>query len=219
MAKPRRGPTEVNVNTQPPDPGENSPSGNPPDDSEHNEPPHPVRWGGLLTVLGAIRRVLDRVLAGLCIITFLALVAIVSWQVFTREVINNSAPWTEEAARYTFIVLAVLAAAYVFSERGHIAVEMLIEKLPLRLQKVMGVIIELLVMFFIVLVFIVGGSRVAENAWSQDIATLPLSVGQVYLVLPIAGIVIVFFSLAHAIGILAGVEKPVPEFDENTEGI
>ncbi|MCD2444101.1 TRAP transporter small permease [Agromyces sp. SYSU K20354] len=170
-------------------------------------------------MLSVIRRVLDRVLAVLCIIAFVALVAIVSWQVFTREVLNNSAPWTEEAARYTFVVLAVLAAAYVFSERGHIAVEILVEKLPPRLQKVMGVVIEALVVFFILITFIIGGSRVAENAWDQDIATLPLSVGQVFLVLPIAGVIIIFYSLAHVIGILAGVEKPVPEPDENAEAI
>ncbi|GAA1749753.1 TRAP transporter small permease [Agromyces humatus] len=207
------------MNTQPLDPGENPPGGNPPADAEPSDSAGPARWGGLLTVLGFIRRILDRVLAVLCIIAFVALVAIVSWQVFTREILNNSAPWTEEAARYTFIVLAVLAAAYVFSERGHIAVEMLVEKLPLGVQKVMGIVIELIVMIFILLVFIIGGSRVAENAWNQDIATLPLSVGQVYLVLPIAGVIILFFSLAHIIGILAGAEKPVPEFDENAEAI
>jgi TRAP-type C4-dicarboxylate transport system permease small subunit len=200
------------VNADSPSPGENTPDDHTPDDSRP-EPPEPVRWRGLLAVLGAIRRVIDRILAVLCIVAFVGLVVIVSCQVFTREILNNSAPWTEEAARYTFVVLAVLAAAYVFSERGHIAVEILIEKLPARLQKVMGIVIELIVMFFI------GGSRVAANAWSQDISTLPLSVGQVFLVLPAAGVIIVFYSLAHVIGILAGVEKPVPEFDENAEAI
>jgi TRAP-type C4-dicarboxylate transport system permease small subunit len=204
------------VNTQPPDSGEHPPGDIP---AAGAGPSEPRRWGALLRVLTVVRRVIDRLLAVLCIIAFVALVAIVSWQVFTREILNNSAPWTEEAARYMFIVLAVLAAAYVFSERGHIAVEMLIEKLSPRLQKVMGIVIELIVMFFIVLVFIIGGSRVAENAWDQDIATLPLSVGQVYLVLPIAGILILFYSISHIIGILAGVEKPLPEFDENAEAI
>ena len=211
-------PAEDNVNTDSPGPGDSTPDDNTPDDSRP-ETPQPVRWRGLLTVLGAIRRVIDRVLAVLCIVAFVGLVVIVSWQVFTREVLNNSAPWTEEAARYTFVVLAVLAAAYVFSERGHIAVEILIEKLPGRLQKVMGIVIELIVMFFIILTFIIGGSRVAENAWNQDISTLPLSVGQVFLVVPIAGVIIIFYSLAHVVGILAGVEKPVPEFDENAEAI
>jgi TRAP-type C4-dicarboxylate transport system permease small subunit len=215
---PDREPAEDNVDTDSPGPGDNTPDDHTPDDSRP-DPAGPVRWRGLLTVLGAIRRVIDRILAMLCIVAFLGLVVIVSWQVFTREVLNNSAPWTEEAARYTFVVLAVLAAAYVFSERGHIAVEILIEKLPARVQTVMGIVIELIVMFFIILTFIIGGFRVAENAWNQDISTLPLSVGQVFLVLPIAGIIIIFYSVAHVIGILAGVEKPVPEFDENAEAI
>ncbi|WP_166875707.1 TRAP transporter small permease [Salinibacterium sp. ZJ450] len=207
----------MNINS--PEPGDSTPGDNTPDGPGRLEPAGPVRWGGLLTVLGGIKRVIDRVLAAICIITFVGLVFIVSWQVFTREVLNNSAPWTEEAARYAFVVLAVFAAAYVFSERGHIAVMILVEKLPLNLQRVMGVVIELVVLFFFVFVFIIGGSSVAENAWAQDISTLPLSVGQMYLVLPIAGVLIAFYSLAHLIGILAGVEQPTPEFDENAEAI
>jgi len=207
------------VTTNPPGSADNPPSDGPPADDGPTGSTEPRRWRGLLKVLGAIRFVIDRALAAICIVTFVALVAIVSWQVFTREVINNSAPWTEEAARYMFVVLSVLAAAYVFSERGHIAVEILIEKLSPRGQKVMGIIIELIVIFFALLIFIYGGLRVAENAWGQDIATLPLSVGQVFLVLPIAGVLIAFYSIAHLIGILAGVEKPLPDFDENAEAV
>jgi TRAP-type C4-dicarboxylate transport system permease small subunit len=191
----------------------------PPSDAAASDSSQPERWGPLLAGLGVIRKVIDRVLAVICIVIFVALVFIVSWQVFTREVTNNAAPWTEEAARYAFVVLAVFAAAYVFSERGHIAVEILIEKLPLRLQRVWAVVIELIVIFFVVMVFIVGGSAVADNAWGQDISTLPLSVGQMYLVLPIAGVLIVFYSIAHVIGILAGAENPTPEFDENAEAV
>jgi TRAP-type C4-dicarboxylate transport system permease small subunit len=207
------------MTTQPPGSGENPPGEVPPADTGPAASPDPARWGGLVSALQVVRRVIDRVLGVLCIVAFAGLVVIVAWQVFTREVLNNSAPWTQEAAQYTFVVLAVLAAAYVFSERGHIAVEILIEKLPARVQTVMGIVIELIVMFFIILTFIIGGFRVAENAWNQDISTLPLSVGQVFLVLPIAGIIIIFYSVAHVIGILAGVEKPVPEFDENAEAI
>jgi TRAP-type C4-dicarboxylate transport system permease small subunit len=207
------------VTTNPPESGDSSPGDEPAADDGGTGSTEPRRWRGLLKVLGAVRLVIDRVLAAICIVTFVALVAIVSWQVFTREVINNSAPWTEEAARYTFVVLSVFAAAYVFSERGHIAVEILIEKLSPPLQKVMGIIIELIVIFFALLIFIYGGLRVAENAWGQDIATLPLSVGQVFLVLPIAGVLIIFYSIAHLIGILAGVEKPLPDFDESAEAV
>ncbi|WP_157157233.1 TRAP transporter small permease [Diaminobutyricimonas sp. LJ205] len=207
------------MTTNSPEPDENTPGDSAPGGPGPHEPAAPVRWGALLTVLGGIRLVIDRVLAAICIVAFTGLVVIVTWQVFTREILNNSAPWTQEAALYTFVVLAVFAAAYVFSERGHIAVMILVEKLPRRAQRVMGVVIELTVIFFFVVAFIIGGSSVAENAWGQDISTLPLSVGQVYLVLPIAGVLIVFYSVTHLIGILAGVEEPTPDFDENAEAI
>ena len=85
---PDREPAEENVNTDSPGPGDNSPEHTP--DESRPQAPQPVRWRGLLAVLGAIRRVIDRVLAVLCIVAFVGLVVIVSWQVFTREVLNLS---------------------------------------------------------------------------------------------------------------------------------
>ena len=173
--------------------------------------PEPVRWAGLVRVLGVAQKTVDRIIAGICLLVFTALVGIVTWQVFTRQVLNNSAPWTEEAARYTFIVLALFSAAYVFSERGHIAVEMLLEKLPYRAQKTMSVIIELLVAFFIGSTFVYGGYLLSQNAWNQNSATLPLSVGQVYAVMPVAGTIILFYCVVNVVNVLAGVAKPIPD--------
>jgi len=172
-----------------------------------------------MAAMRGVRAVVDRVLAGLCIVIFTALVIIVGWQVFTREVVNYSAPWTEEAARYTFVVLALVAAAYVFSERGHIAVEMLVEKLPERGQLVAGLVIETIVIAFTLFTFVWGGWRISQNAWEQSLSTLPVTVGQVYLVMPIAGVLIVFYSLYYVLGILSGAEKPTPEFDTDAEAI
>ncbi|WP_165310816.1 TRAP transporter small permease [Microbacterium protaetiae] len=195
-----------------------------PDDEPHGGTPPggehgPVRWGGLVRVLSAIRRVVNAVLATLCIILFVWLVVVVAWQVFTRQVLHNSAPWTSEAATYSLVLLAIMAIAYVYSERGHIAVEMFVQKLPERGQTIMGLVIELIVIFFTVFVFIIGGARVAESTWHQKMAILPFSVGEVYVVLPLAGVLIVFYSIAHIIGILSGAEKAMPEFDENAEAI
>lgn len=193
---------------------------NTPDDPGRGDPPAgPARWHGLLTVLGAARKGVDRFLGWLCIIVFVALVAIVAWQVFTREVLNDTAAWTQEAAQYSFVVLAMIAAAYVFSERGHIAVEILIEKLPLRSRRAAAIVIELIVVFFIVSVFIIGGLAVAENSWQQHLSSLPLSIGQIYLIMPIAGVLILFYSLVQIIGILAGTEDPTPDTNDLGEAI
>lgn len=192
---------------------------NPPDDADQGAPDRITRWRGPLAVLNRVRKGVDLLLGWLCITVFVALVAIVAWQVFTREVLNNTAPWTQEAAQYSFVVLAMIAAAYVFSERGHIAVEILIEKLPLLWRRAAAVVIELIVIFFIVAVFIIGGIAVAQNAWHQNLSSLPLTIGQIYMIMPIAGVLILFYSIVQIIGLVAGVEDPTPHSDDISEAI
>ncbi|GGD63205.1 TRAP transporter small permease [Microbacterium murale] len=192
---------------------------NPPDDADQGAPDRPTRWHGPLAVMNRVRKGVDLLLGWLCIIVFVALVAIVAWQVFTREVLNNTAPWTQEAAQYSFVVLAMIAAAYVFSERGHIAVEILIEKLPLLWRRAAAVVIELIVIFFIVTVFIIGGIAVAQNAWHQSLSSLPLTIGEIYMIMPIAGVLILFYSIVQIIGLIAGVEDPTPDTNDISEAI
>lgn len=177
------------------------------------------RPSGLVGALDAVRKIVVKILAGICMVLFVALVLIVTWQVFTRQVLHNSAPWTEEAARYTFVVLAIFSAAFVFGERGHIAVEMLVEKFGLGAQKVMMFLIEATIMFFIGTVFVLGGWLLAQNAMNQTLSAIPLTFGQVYMVMPIAGVIILFFCLVRIVEVLAGAEEPFPISDEIEEAV
>ncbi|KGN31471.1 hypothetical protein N802_03650 [Knoellia sinensis KCTC 19936] len=191
-------------------------------DSNDASPPDTARGGALTTlaaILNAPRRVIDKILAVLCVVIFTALVLIVGWQVFSRQVLPTPATWTEESARYVFVVLAMLGSALVFSERGHIAVELLAERLPGVAQKVLAVVVELTVVFFAAFVLIYGGMRAASNAWGQNIPTMPVSVGQIYAVLPVAGVLIAYFAICHLVSVLAGTEAAVPELDESAQGI
>ncbi|MDO5495602.1 MAG: TRAP transporter small permease, partial [bacterium] len=170
-------------------------------------------------VLNTVRTWVTWILAGICLVLFVFLVVVVTWQVFTRQVLNNAAPWTTEAASYTFVVLSLFAAAYVFGERGHIAVEMMVEKFAPAAQKITVVIVELLVIFFVFASFIIGGMAVASGSSNQDIASLPLTVGQVYTVMPVAGGIIIFFSLVHIIGILTGDDVALNISEEMGEAV
>ena len=194
---------------------------NPRDESSGHDGPatEPERIYKTFKALELIRVVIDRVLGLLCIVLFVVLVVVVTWQVVSRTVLNDPAPWTEEASRFTFVVLALLGAALVFSERGHIAVELLVSKFPRTAQLAVAVAVELIVIFFALLVFVVGGYRVAENAWNQQISTLPITVGQVYMVLPLTGLLIIFYSIYHLIAVLLNGERPVPSVEETAEVI
>lgn len=176
-------------------------------------------WKAVAHALDVPRRFTDRILAAVCVGLFVLLVLIVGWQVFSRQVLPTPASWTEETARYVFVVLAMLGTALVFSERGHIAVEILASRLRPGLQRLFAVVVELTVVFFAVYVLIYGGLRAARNAWGQNISTMPVSVGQIYVVLPLAGALVTYFAICHLVGILAGAERAVPEIDEANQGI
>lgn len=161
----------------------------------------------------AVKQTLDTFLKWASILLFAALVVIVAWQVITRS-LGDPSTWAEEAARYSFVWLAMIASALVFSEKGHIAVDFLVRKQPPAGQKTTAVIAQLSIMALAILVFIWGGIRASSRAWSQQLSSLPFSVGMMYIVIPIAGVLILFYSILHTAQILRGEEAPYPEDEE-----
>lgn len=158
-----------------------------------------------------INNVLDRVLTWACVALFAALVLDVAWQVFARQVLDQPSGWSEELAKYLFIWLGLFGAALVFGERGHIAVEVAVRKLPIPAQTVFAVIVQLAILTFTVLVLIWGGVSVVELAWDQNLTGLPANVGPLYLALPISGVLIAFYTIHHLVRILTGAERPVED--------
>lgn len=164
-----------------------------------------------------MERSVTRALAAASVVIFALLVVIVTIQVASRQVFHAPVPWTEEAARYSFIVLVYLASALVFWERGHIAVLLVVRKLAPKPQLVMSSVIEALVFAFSAYVFILGGIRIAANAWNQGMVAIPGTVGQVYLVMPVAGALICTSAVVTVIRMWRGEIPAVPPNDEDIE--
>ncbi|WP_420115184.1 TRAP transporter small permease [Pseudactinotalea sp.] len=151
-----------------------------------------------------LERVVVAALKAVSVAAFTLLVVVVVWQVFARQVLSSASPWSEEAARYTFIVLIFLTASLVFIERGHIAVEVFARWLPKRAQRVVALGTEVIVFGFAVWVLVWGGWLIAQNAWHQQMSALPFSVGHVYAVMPVAGVLIAFACLVHVVDLVRG---------------
>ena len=164
----------------------------------------------------ALTKVLDKVLATACVVLFALLVVVVVWQVFTRQVLHNPAAWTEEVSRYVFVWLGLFATALVFSERGHIAVDFVARKLPLGVQKANRVLIQVLITSFALIVLVYGGWRAGQGAWNQSLQALPFTLGQMYIVMPITGILIAIYAVNNIIDVLSGAVPPfAEELDED----
>ena len=80
-----------------------------------------------MKILKAINDHLEEVF--LVILMSLATI-IVAAQVFTRFVTKSPLPWSEELARYMFLWLVWVGAAYATKERKHIKIDVLFNRLP-----------------------------------------------------------------------------------------
>lgn len=159
----------------------------------------------------AAKLVLDRVLTAVCVVLFAALVLDVSWQVFARQVLGSPSGWSEELAKYLFIWLGLFGAALVFGERGHVAMDVVVRRMPRATQVVLAVVVQLSILVFTGLALLWGGFLVSQLAWNQNLTGLPITVGPLYLALPISGALIAFYTLFHLVRILTGAERPVED--------
>ncbi|MGO1488392.1 MAG: TRAP transporter small permease [Arachnia sp.] len=158
-----------------------------------------------------VKNALDRILTWTCVVLFSALVLDVSWQVFSRQVLNQPSGWSEELAKYLFIWLGLFGSALVFGERGHIAVDFAVKKLPIVAQVIVSALVQVAILVFTGLVLRWGGYLVVQLAWNQNLTGLPINVGPLYLALPISGVLIAFYTIYHLVRILSGAERPTED--------
>lgn len=156
----------------------------------------------------ALKRVLDKILSAICVVLFGALVVLVTWQVFTRFVLNNPSAFSEELAKYCFVWLVLFGAAFVFGENGHMRIEFIQDAMPIKLKMVAQVFIEVSIILFAALVLLSGGLTTTKLAWTQMSAALKVPVGYLYSAMPLAGAFIIFYCL-YNIYVIFKTKKPL----------
>lgn len=149
-----------------------------------------------------IKKWVDTILGWICVFLFGLLVILVSWQVFTRLVLNNPSAFSEELAKYTFVWVVLFGGALVFGERGHLAVVFVKERLPRKLRIGTEILIELITAFFTIFVLLAGGTLATQIAWHQLSAALQVPVGYMYMAMPVSSIFILFYCVFNIYDII-----------------
>lgn len=153
-----------------------------------------------------LKNFLDSALRGLAGISFLAMVALTCWQVFTRYILKNPSTWSEELVSYLFAWASLMGAAIVTSERGHMNIPILVERLSLRGRKVMNCFCEFVAFLFSAVILVYGGIQISTLAMGQMTSSLGVPIGIFYLVLPICGILNMIYTGIDMINIVKGTE-------------
>jgi TRAP-type C4-dicarboxylate transport system permease small subunit len=125
------------------------------------------------------------------------LVLDVLWGVYTRFVLKNQSPWTEELATMLLVWVSLLGAAIGFIRKSHLGVDYFVSKMSPKKQEIEETIVYLLIAFFASFAMIYGGTRlvVLTLKLGQVSPALQLKMGYVYLAVPISGFFILVFSI------------------------
>jgi TRAP-type transport system small permease protein len=133
------------------------------------------------------------------------IIAIVSYQVFGRYVLNDSPTWAENLALVLILYVTLIGAAVGVRDAGHIGMESLLVLAPERIRHKIEMIIHVLVAIF-GLAMVYNGFILGESVASYQLANVGISESWRYVPLVVSGLLIILFSIEHLIALIAGEE-------------
>lgn len=140
-----------------------------------------------------------RIMEIILVSIFGLLVIDVLGQVFSRYILNTSFAFTEELARFSLIWLSILGAAYLNAKREHLSMDFLYQKFSTNARKKVLIFIEICIFLFALIVMVIGGFNLVYTTLhlGQLSGTLRIPLGYIYAILPISGLLIMWFSVYH----------------------
>ncbi len=144
-----------------------------------------------------MRNRIDKILEWFLVFLMAVLVVDVLWQVFSRYVLTSPSSFTDELAGFLLIWVGLLGAAYVTGKNEHLAIDLLLQKSSEKRKHVLLLVIHILIALFAVFVLIIGGIWLVYTRFYLNVisAALLIPLGYVYIVLPLSGIIILYYSI------------------------
>ena len=151
-----------------------------------------------------IRRIIDKILERAVIILMGALVLDVLWQVASRYVLQKPSSFTDELAGFLLIWVGLLGAAWAAGVKHHLAIDLLSQKLTPERRRYLDIVVNLLVMIFALAVMVIGGIWLVYTRFylGQISAAMQIPIGYIYMVVPISGFLIMFYSLDEIVRLI-----------------
>lgn len=153
-----------------------------------------------------LRAGIDWLLGTVICVLMGAMVINVLWQVFTRFVLRDPSSFTEELARYMMIWVGLLGSAYAAGKKSHLALDLITARLVGGRKRASEIFIHSTVLLFALAVMVGGGGRLVwiQLSLGQHSAALQVKLGYIYLVVPLAGVFIAFYSVVFLVETFRG---------------
>lgn len=147
------------------------------------------------------------------VMTFVLFV-VVTFNVFTRYVLNNSMGWADEMSRFVFIWVCFLGATLSFYHDEHVGLSFVIERIPSRRIRAMVRVLDEILVMVVLLALVWYGWIVAVSATNVSPA-LYIPMKYVYMIVPFCGTLMAVMNLNKMAHDIKQCRNTITEGDDN----
>lgn len=155
----------------------------------------------MLDLLQKIKMGFIKSLEVLLMVMVAVLTLTVLWGVFTRFCLGSQAAYTDELARVLLVWVSMVGAALAFGVKAHLGVDFFVNMLHPEARKTLSMLVQVVTAALAGVVFVIGGWGLAMSQMGQQLPTLPISRGLVYISIPLGGVLICLFAVENLVEI------------------
>lgn len=135
-----------------------------------------------------MKKIINRIMEVMLGSIFIIMLCMTIWQIFSRFILNDPSSFTEEVLRFAIIWLVILGSSYATLNDLHFGMTLVSDSLKGMKAKITKLFTLIITLAFNIGIFVIGGYITAESNMDQTSPILELSIGMVYLVFVVSGV-------------------------------
>ena len=164
-----------------------------------------MRW------LNKLSDVVNTIAEYFCAIA-LGIMSIVVFAQVAFRLTSGSLPWSEELARYLMIYMVYVGTSIGVKRNSHIAVEVVMDRCPAKVQKVVEILVYLLMMVAFVILCRYG-FKIVLITMKQKSPAMQIKMGYVYISMVLGGALMMLHCVNNMINSFTGYKPEVKKVE------
>lgn len=149
--------------------------------------------------MNKLRSIINQIVEKFSVALIAVMVLLVLWQVFARYILNNPSTFSETLTKYLFVWLVLVTSTYAFGKQEHMHIEVLKNQLKGRSRQIINIVIECITLVFAAAIMVFGGCVITGMQMVQIDSSLHIPMGIVYSIIPICGVITVFYCICNIV--------------------
>jgi len=144
-----------------------------------------------------INNVINKIMSYVLGVLFIFMTLLATYQVVARYAFNAPSTISEDLLSYSFVWLSLIGATVLFTDKGHMNIDFLYDKMSSKIQNLFDIITNILVLVTSILIFIYGGVKLIDVGSLQISPTLNIPLSYVYSIFPIMGVILLIICICN----------------------